>query len=236
MKLLFFVLFSTVSVAFAQTKKPAPKVVKPATVKLAPVMTGTDSLSYAIGLQVADFYKNQGIAKVNSAMVKKAYDDIYGNKKLLITPEQANTTIQEKLQEYMNQKSNAQKAKGLKFLEENKKRPGIITTASGLQYEIITAGTGPIPKITDTVMAHYAGSLVDGKEFDNSYKRGEPLEIPVSGVIRGWVEALQLMPVGSKWKLFIPSELGYGDRGAGGDIPGGATLIFTIELVKIVNQ
>lgn len=236
MKWLFFVLFSTVSVSFAQTKKPAPKVVKPAIVKPAQSMTGTDSLSYAIGLQVADFYKNQGVQKINSDMVKKAYDDIYGNKKLLITPEQANMTIQEKLQQYMNQKSNAQKAEGLKFLEENKKRPGVITTASGLQYEIITEGTGPIPKITDTVMAHYAGSLVDGKEFDNSYKRGEPLEIPVSGVIRGWVEALQLMPVGSKWKLFIPSELGYGDRGAGGDIPGGAALIFTIELVKIVNQ
>lgn len=236
MKWLFFVLFSTVSASFAQTKKPPPKVVKPAMVKPAQSMTGTDSLSYAIGLQVADFYKNQGVQKINSDMVKKAYDDIYGNKKLLITPEQANMTIQEKLQQYMNQRSSAQKAEGLKFLEENKKRPGVITTASGLQYEIITEGTGPIPKITDTVMAHYAGSLVDGKEFDNSYKRGEPLEIPVSGVIKGWVEALQLMPVGSKWKLFIPSELGYGDRGAGGDIPGGAALIFTIELVKIVNQ
>ena len=98
------------------------------------------------------------------------------------------------------------------------------------------AGTGAKPKATDTVKAHYAGTLIDGKEFDNSYKRGEPLTIPVGGVIQGWVEALQLMPVGSKWKLFIPSDLGYGDRGAGGAIPGGATLIFEIELIDIVNK
>src|SRR5215210_957517 len=121
-------------------------------------------------------------------------------------------------------------------LEKNKKRPGVIELPDGLQYEILKAGTGEKPKATDTVKAHYAGTLVDGKEFDNSYKRGEPLTIPVGGVIQGWVEALQLMPVGSKWKLFIPSDLGYGDRGAGGAIPGGATLIFEIELLDIVKK
>jgi FKBP-type peptidyl-prolyl cis-trans isomerase len=105
-----------------------------------------------------------------------------------------------------------------------------------LQYEIITKGTGPVPTATDTVKANYIGSLIDGKEFDNSYKRGEALTIPVSGVIRGWTEALQLMPVGSKWKLYIPSDLGYGDRGAGGAIPGGAALVFTIELLDIVHK
>jgi FKBP-type peptidyl-prolyl cis-trans isomerase FklB len=105
-----------------------------------------------------------------------------------------------------------------------------------MQYEIITKGSGPMPTATDTVKANYIGTLIDGKEFDNSYKRGEPLTIPVSGVIRGWTEALQLMPVGSKWKLYIPSDLAYGDRGAGGVIPGGATLIFTIELLSIVNK
>jgi FKBP-type peptidyl-prolyl cis-trans isomerase FklB len=105
-----------------------------------------------------------------------------------------------------------------------------------LQYEIIKQGTGAIPKSTDTVKAHYAGSLIDGKEFDNSYKRGEPITIPVTGVIQGWVQALQLMPVGSKWKLFIPSDLGYGDRGAGADIPGGAALIFDIELLDIISK
>lgn len=105
-----------------------------------------------------------------------------------------------------------------------------------MQYEIIKQGAGEKPKATDTVKAHYAGSLINGLEFDNSYKRGQPLVIPVSGVIQGWVQALQLMPVGSKWKLFIPSDLGYGDRGAGASIPGGATLIFDIELLEIVNK
>ena len=145
-------------------------------------------------------------------------------------------TIQTKLQEFMAQKTNAEKEKGAKFLEENKKRPGVITLPSGLQYEVITKGTGPIPTATDTVKANYIGSLIDGKEFDNSYKRNEALTIPVGSVIRGWTEALQLMPVGSKWKLYIPSDLGYGDRGAGGAIPGGAALVFTIELLDIVHN
>ena len=135
----------------------------------------------------------------------------------------------------MMAKNNAEKEKGAKFLEENKKKPGIVTLPDGLQYEIITKGTGAIPTAADTVKANYAGALLNGQEFDNSYKRGEPLIIPVSGVIRGWTEALQLMPVGSKWKLYIPSELGYGDRGAGA-IPGGATLEFTIELLDIVHK
>ncbi len=125
---------------------------------------------------------------------------------------------------------------GTKFLAENKKRTGVFTTASGLQYEILTKGTGPQPALSDTISAHYRGALLNGKEFDNSYKRGEPLSIPVAGVIPGWTEALQLMPVGSKWKLFIPSELAYGDYGAGQDIPGGATLVFDIELIGIGNK
>jgi FKBP-type peptidyl-prolyl cis-trans isomerase len=231
MKTIFLALLLPVSVSFAQTKKPAPKVVKPAA-----VLTSIDSLSYSIGVQVADFYKNQGVEKMNSTMVKKAFDDVYNNITLLISQEQANMTIQQKLQQYMSVKINAEKEEGIKFLESNKKRPEVVTLPSGLQYEIITKGTGPVPKSTDTVKANYIGSLIDGKEFDNSYKRGQPLEIPVSGVIQGWVEALQLMPVGSKWKLFIPSDLGYGDRGAGGAIPGGAALVFTIELLEIVNH
>ena len=109
-------------------------------------------------------------------------------------------------------------------------------TASGLQYEILTKGTGPVPASSDTIIAHYRGTLLNGKEFDNSYKRGEPLTIPVTGVIPGWTEALELMPVGSKWKLFIPSDLAYGDYGAGGEIPGGAALIFEIELLSIKGK
>jgi FKBP-type peptidyl-prolyl cis-trans isomerase len=235
MKTIFLALLLPVSVSFAQTKKPATKKINHVA-KTAVKITSTDSLSYAIGVQVAEFYKNQGIEKINSAMVKKAYDDVYNNKTLLISQEQANMCIQQKLQQFMSKKSNAEKEEGTKFLEANKKRSGVITLPSGLQYEILTKGTGPIPKATDTVKANYIGSLIDGKEFDNSYKRGEPIEIPVTGVIQGWVQALQMMPVGSKWKLFIPSDLGYGDHGAGGAIPGGAALVFTIELLEIVHH
>ena len=135
----------------------------------------------------------------------------------------------------MTNKVSSEKEKGATFLEENKKKPGVVTLPDGMQYEIITKGTGPVPTAADTIKANYAGTLLNGTEFDNSYKRNEPLEIPVSAVIRGWTEALQLMPVGSKWKLYIPSDLAYGDRGAG-TIPGGATLVFTIDLLDIVHK
>lgn len=236
MKRILFILPLLLSIAFAQTRKKPSKIMSEKktvpSVKLSPV----DSLSYAMGVQTATYYKSQGAIKINTAMVKKAYDDVYNNDNLLISPESCNSTIQIKLQQYMSEKNSKAKEEGIKFLEENKKRSGVITLPSGLQYEIIKQGTGPIPKSTDTVKAHYAGSLIDGKEFDNSYKRDEPISIPVTGVIQGWVQALQLMPVGSKWKLFIPSDLGYGDRGAGGAIPGGAALIFDIELLEIVNK
>ena len=235
MKKIVFILPLLVSISFAQTKKHTVKhVTKKAPEKI--VFSSTDSLSYAMGIQTAEYYKAQGVDKVNTALVKKAYDDVFNNKTLIISPEECNMTIQKKIQEFMANKIKAEKEKGAKFLEENKKKPGIITLPSGLEYEIITKGTGPIPTAADTVKANYIGSLLDGEEFDNSYKRGEPLTIPVSGVIRGWTEALQLMPVGSKWKLFIPSDLGYGDRGAGTVIAGGATLIFEIELLDIVHK
>jgi FKBP-type peptidyl-prolyl cis-trans isomerase FklB len=234
MKKLLFLLPIMVSVSFAQSKKPAVKTVSKKT-DLKVALSAKDSLSYALGVQTAEYYKMQGVENINIDLVKKAYEDVYNNKTLLITSEESNTTIQKKLQEFMMNKSNAEKQASSKFLAENKKRQGVITLPSGLQYEVITKGTGVIPVATDTVKTNYIGSLIDGKEFDNSYSRGEPIVIPVTGVIRGWVEALQLMPVGSKWKLYIPSELGYGDRGAG-TIPGGAALVFTIELLDIVHK
>ena len=234
MKAIFLLLLLPFSTIFAQTKKPS-KPVAPAA-KPATAMNGTDSLSYAIGVQVAEYYKTQGVEKLNTEYVKKAFNDVFNGKPLAISEEECNMNIQQKLQEFMTRKISGVKEAGQKFLEENKKRPEVVTLPDGLQYEIITKGSGPIPKATDTVKAHYAGTLLDGTEFDNSYKRGQPLTIPVSGVIRGWTEALELMPVGSKWKLYIPSDLAYGDRGAGGAIPGGATLIFTIELLDIVNK
>ncbi len=236
-RILFFlpvlILFSCAHTKNAASTAPLPTIVAP---PIDTTMSAIDSLSYAMGVQTASYYKAQGAAHINSAMVKKAYDDVYNNDSLRISPEVCNTTIQIKLQQYMSEKNTKAKEEGIKFLEENKKRPGVITLPSGLQYEIIKEGTGPVPKSTDTVKAHYAGSLINGEEFDNSVKRGEPITIPVTGVIQGWVQALQLMPVGSKWKLFIPSDLGYGERGAGGAIPGGAVLIFEIELLEIVNK
>ncbi len=236
MKRVLFIVPVLFSVSYAQTKKSSSKTAIVKKTAQSVVLSSTDSLSYAMGVQTATYYKSQGARKINTAMVKKAYDDVYNNDSLLISPENCNMALQQKLQQYMLEKNSKVKEEGIKFLEENKKRPGVITLTSGLQYEIIKEGTGPIPKSTDTVKAHYAGSLIDGKEFDNSYKRGEPISIPVTGVIQGWVQALQLMPVGSKWKLFIPSDLGYGDRGAGGAIPGGAALIFDIELLEIVSN
>ncbi|SRR5258706_788419 len=221
----------------AQTKKPVAIKKAIVTKQTAPVFKNSiDSFSYAIGVEGASYYKSQGADKVNTEMVRKAFDDVFNNKPILLTSEICNMTVQKKLQEFMSSKSLVEKEKGQKFLEENKKRQGVIELPNGLQYEILKAGTGEKPKATDTVKAHYIGTTIDGKEFDNSYKRGEPLQIPVSGVIQGWVQALQMMPVGSKWKLYIPSDLGYGDRGAGGAIPGGATLIFDIELIEIVHK
>lgn len=235
MKTIFLLLLFPFSVSFAQTKKPVPKVKKiPA--KTTTALNSIDSLSYSIGVQVAQYYKTQGVEKVNEEYIKKAFNDVFNNKPLIISEEACNMNIQQKLQEFLSKKTGAAKEEGIKFLEENKKRPGVITLPSGLQYEILTKGEGPIPTAVDTVSANYIGTLINGNEFDNSYKRGEPLTIPVSGVIRGWTEALQLMPVGSKWKLYVPSDLGYGERGAGGVIPGGAALVFEIELLSIVHQ
>jgi len=244
-KFLLVICISIVTTAQAQVKKTVAN--KTATTKTTTSKTttkisspvfknSTDSFSYAIGLEGAAYYKSQGATTLNSDLIKKAFDDVYGKKTLLLTPEQSTQCIQTKLMTYMNSKNSVVKEAGQKFLAENKKRHGVVVLPSGLQYEIIKQGTGEKPKATDTVKAHYAGTLINGQEFDNSYKRGQPLVIPVGGVIQGWVEALQLMPVGSKWKLYIPSDLGYGDRGAGGAIPGGAALIFEIELLEIVNR
>lgn len=219
---------------FAQ--KPTPK--KPAAPQKAAAvkMTASDSLSYAIGLQSALYYKSQGVTGLNGEMVKKAITDVMNDKTTALTEEQMNSTIQAKLQAFMANKVKAEKDKGKAFLTNNKKKAGVIELPNGLQYEIIKAGTGEKPTAQDTVRAHYIGTLIDGKEFDNSHTRGEPLQIPVGGVIQGWVQALQMMPVGSTWKLYIPSDLAYGDRGAGnGAIPGGSTLIFEIELLELLK-
>ncbi len=133
----------------------------------------------------------------------------------------------------MSSKIQAQKDAGAAFLQVNKQQPGVIELPEGIQYEVIKEGTGKQPKLTDTVTAHYKGSLLDGKEFDSSFKRNQPFSAPLTALIKGWQIAIPLMKEGSHWRLWIPSDLAYGDRGAGGDIPGGATLIFEVELLSI---
>jgi FKBP-type peptidyl-prolyl cis-trans isomerase FklB len=213
----------------AQTKKPAT----PATPQ--PVMkTELDSVSYAMGASLANFYKSQGIDQLNIALVTKAINDVMKTTPLL-NEEQVNMSITNYLQKIKAEKMEKTKTAGEAFLAENKTKPGVTTLPSGLQYMVLTTGSGPKPGPNDKVKCHYHGMLIDGTVFDSSVDRGQPATFPVSGVIKGWVEALQLMPVGSKWRLFIPADLGYGDRGAGAKILPGSALIFDVELLEIVQ-
>ena len=240
-------LMAVVTVTFganAQTK-PLPKKppiatgAKPAvskTVIATPVMkTGLDSFSYAVGVNIGTSMKEQGITSLNGSLMQKAIDDVLKSKKTALTLEQCNNTLQQKLQEFSQKKSSAQKAKGEAFLAVNKTRPGVTSLPNGLQYEVLKAGeaNGAKPTAADTVVVHYTGTLIDGTKFDASTDRGEPATFPVGGVIRGWTEILQLMTKGAKWKVAIPSDLAYGDRGAGGAIAPGAALVFEIELLDI---
>jgi len=246
MKKVFLVLVSTslIGGAMAQqqkaktTAKPAAKATaaKPAAKKSTVVMkTALDSVSYAIGLNVAQFYKQQGIDNINTTCVQKGIADATAGKPAL-TEDQVNAAVGMYMQKIRSKKAEGNKAAGVAFLAANGKKPGVVTLPSGLQYQIITQGAGPIPGINDKVKCHYHGTLIDGTVFDSSVDRGEPVEFPVGGVIKGWVEALQLMPVGSKWKLFIPSDLAYGDREAGPKIGPGSTLIFDVELLSIEKE
>jgi len=201
----------------------------------ASLKTTQDSLSYAIGLSVANFYKQQNITNINTSLVVKAINDVNKKGKLLLDEQQANQCIVNYMQKAKAEKSAGTRKAGEEFLAANKNKPGIMTTASGLQYQVLKEGTGPKPGLTDKVKVHYHGTLIDGRVFDSSVDRGQPIELSVNGVIPGWTEALQLMPVGSKWKLFIPSNLAYGDQQAGALIAPGSTLIFDVELLDIVK-
>lgn len=217
----------------AATKKPAAAAAPTAS---APVLkNAADSFSYAIGLSIASFYKAQGISNINNTLVLKALSDSKVDKALL-NEQQVNNCIVGYMQKANSEKANPNKKAGLAFLAENKKKPGVVALPSGLQYQVIKEGTGPKPGIEDQVKVHYHGTLIDGTVFDSSVERGEPIKLGLKNVIPGWTEALQLMPVGSKWKLFIPSDLAYGDNPAGPKIQGGSTLIFDVELIEIVKE
>ncbi len=195
-----------------------------------------DSFSYAAGVSIANSMKSQGVPGINSELMSMAMNSVFANDSLLMTTQMADQTLQEKIQQFMTQKAEAEKAKTAAFFAENKLKPGVVSLESGLQYMIITEGNPAAlkPGPTDTVEVHYHGTLLDGTVFDSSVKRGETIKFPVNGVIKGWTEILQLMPKGSKWKVWIPSELGYGERGTGGAIPGNAMLIFDIDLIDVL--
>lgn len=218
------------------TTASAPKNQPPASPTKPPLLlkNATDSLSYAIGILDGNFFRTQGLDNINSSALGQGFSDVMkGN--TLFTAEQADQIVRTELQKNARKKIQPAIEEGKKFLAENAKRPGVKQTASGLQYEIITMGTGAKPADTSVVKIHYEGTLINGTYFDGSRKRGEPLVYPLNKLIPGWVEGVQLMPVGSRFKLYIPYQLGYGEQGSGEAIPGGSTLIFDVELLEIVK-
>lgn len=201
----------------------------------------SDSVSYSLGVLIGENTKQNmktapGVEQLNKDILISAFETAFRGDSVSIKPEQANQNVQKFFAEVSKAEGEKNLKAGEDFLAENKTKPGVVTLPSGLQYEIIKAGNGPKPTATDKVKCNYEGKTIDGTVFDSSYKRGEPAVFPVNGVIPGWTEALQLMPVGSKWKLFIPANLAYGERGAGRDIKPNSTLIFEVELLDIEKK
>ncbi len=223
---------------------------KDGALKIPGLATEKQQVSYMIGMDIGKSLKPMK-DELDLATLERAIKDTFADKKPLLTDEQAMQVMQgfaqkmqAKQQEEMAKKQAEMEAQGkknieegAKFLAENGKKPGVQTTASGLQYQVVTEGKGPKPKADQTVKVHYTGTLLDGTKFDSSHDRNEPAQFMLNAVVPGWTEALQLMPVGSKYKLWIPSKLGYGEQGTpGGPIPPNATLVFEVELLEIVKQ
>ena len=216
---------------------------KKTTTGTAPVVlkTARDKQSYAVGMSMGQGLKKQQVP-VDAAMVARGLRDAMAGKTALTEDEMKAVlqdlrgNVQKQMQAKTEAEGNANKIEGEAFLASNKTKEGVKTLPDGLQYKVLKEGNGPKPTANDTVTVNYRGTLINGKEFDSSYKRGQPISFPVNGVIKGWTEALQLMPVGSKWELFIPPDLAYGERGAGADIGPNATLIFEVELISIGEQ
>jgi FKBP-type peptidyl-prolyl cis-trans isomerase len=223
-------------------KAPAAKsgqTAKPKTQPPLVLKTQKDKFSYALGMNLGSNLHKQSV-EVDPAIVLRGLKDALAAGKTVMTEEEARTVlmamqadIRSKMMEKVKLAGEANKREGDEYLAANKAKDGVVTLPSGLQYKILTEGTGPKPTATDSVSCNYRGTLINGTEFDSSYKRGQPATFQVNGVIKGWTEALQLMPVGSKWQLFIPSELAYGERGPSPEIGPSATLIFDVELLSI---
>jgi FKBP-type peptidyl-prolyl cis-trans isomerase FklB len=191
-----------------------------------------DSLSYCIGVAVMKNMKDQGIDSLNMDAMLQGFKDVFDSK-TVVTPEAANQYVNDYFYKMYAKKSEKDKLKQTEWLNENKKKEGIKVTSSGLQYKVEKEGTGVKPTAASKVKVHYEGTLIDGTKFDSSYDRGEPIEFALNGVIKGWTEGLQLMTPGSIYYLYIPYELGYGEKGAGAQIPPYATLIFKVELLEV---
>ena len=201
--------------------------------------TENDKINYSVGYRLGSDFQRQGV-EMNSAIVQKGIDDATGGGEALMTEEEMRTvmmTMATRIKAEQMEKMKQQGAENVKageaFLAENAGKEGVKTTDSGLQYKVITAGAGKSPQKSDKVTVHYRGTLIDGTEFDSSYSRNEPATFGVGQVIPGWTEALQLMKEGDKWEIYIPSKLGYGERGAGAKIPPNSTLIFEVELISV---
>ena len=201
-------------------------------------LTGVEALaSYAIGRQIGEQLQGQPFPGLQVDALLQGLGAVLRSEASPYKEDELRAALDElnrRVQRMQKQQANSMAAAGEQFLKQNAGKPGIVTTGSGLQYEILQAGTGKTPQVASTVRVHYEGCLIDGTVFDSSIQRGEPLEFPVNGVISGWTEALQLMQEGARWKLYIPHELGYGARGAGGAIGPYSTLVFEVELLAVV--
>jgi FKBP-type peptidyl-prolyl cis-trans isomerase FklB len=193
-----------------------------------------NKISYALGLGIGQQLKNMGIEDFCLEDFTKSISDVMSGQEPAISHREAQTLLNEYFDKQARQQAQGTIAEGKAFLEANAKKEGVVTTKSGLQYQVLTEGTGRSPKATDKVRCHYEGWLINGNVFDSSYQRGEPADFPLNGVIPGWTEGVQLMKEGAKYRFFIPYLLGYGERGAGSNIPPYATLIFDVELIKVL--
>jgi len=192
-----------------------------------------DKISYALGMNIAQSLKSSGVETISYTKFAEGLEAAFEGKEGEMDAQEANQLLQQFFSELQAKQHEGNIQAGKDFLTENAKKEGVVTLESGLQYEVINTGEGSMPAATDQVECHYHGTLIDGTVFDSSVQRGEPAVFPVNGVIQGWVEALQMMPVGSKWKLYVPSDLAYGERGAGNHIGPHTTLIFEVELLAI---